>query len=118
MMIALLSFPLLLLTLLLAFAVMGSTLYSISQVIGQEGRLRTVHAAAAAATLLQMAILLIISEKLIPGVAWIPIIRAVGLAGLAVAGLAVIFERGWSRLSPLPIAIFSFLIAQGAPFGG
>lgn len=113
------EFPVLALGVLLAFGVFGSALFSFSQALSQEGWLRWAHIGCVVSVLVMMAALLAVQEG------WSffglpPILVSIigGGALLVAAGAAMMFEHGWSRLSPAPLALLGALAAGGAPIAG
>ncbi len=108
--------PILALGVLLAFGVFGAFLFSVSQTLSQGGWLKRAHAACVICVLVMMAALLAIQEGW-PFLGAPPeLVSIVAGAGLLVsAGMAAVFEKGWSRLSPLPLALLGGIVASGAP---
>lgn len=109
--------PVLALGVLLAFAMFGATLFSVSQALSQSGWLQRAHMACVACVLTMMGALLAIQEGWSFFGLFPPLVAVVAGGSLIVAaGGAIMLEHGWSRLSPLPLALLGLVVASGAPF--
>ena len=99
---------LLLPAIVVAAAVFGASLWSVTQAMRQEGTLRLAHVAAAAFVIGVMASI---------DAGWPLLMRAAGAALMLAALVAIFHEQGWTRVLPGVQAAFGAAAAAGLPIG-